>query len=166
MPGGIAVVEASNADEAVSFGLELSTDFQATEDLRVFGGLGLQNTEITDFSDSADPNIEGNEFARAPHVTLSAGADYEVIDNLTLGGRLRYVGRYFSDVDNTRQFEAGDYVVADFQLSYAYENFEAYAFVNNAFDEFYLIEERDTNAGRAAIAGAPREYGVGLRVSF
>ena len=165
-PGGIAVVEASNADEAVSFGLELSTDFQATEDLRVFGGLGLQNTEITDFSDSADPNIEGNEFARAPHVTLSAGADYEVIDNLTLGGRLRYVGRYFSDVDNTRQFEAGDYVVADFQLSYAYENFEAYAFVNNAFDEFYLIEERDTNAGRAAIAGAPREYGVGLRVSF
>ena len=161
-PGGAAVIQASNADQAISYGLELSVDAQATDDLRVFGGLGLLDTEITDFSDSEDPNIEGNQFERAPHVTFSVGADYEVIDNLTLGSRLRYVSSYFSDVNNDRDLKAGDYVVADFQLSYAYENLEAFAFVNNAFDEFYKISDFDDRA----IVGTPREYGVGLRVSF
>ena len=165
-PGGIAVIEASNADQAISYGLEFSADAQATDDLRIFGGLGLLDTEITDFSDSEDPTIEGNQFERAPHVTFSVGADYEVIDNLTLGSRLRYVSSYFSDVNNDRDLKAGDYVVADFQLSYAYENVEAYAFVNNAFDEFYVINELQTNAGRNAVVGAPRVYGVGLRIAF
>ena len=163
---GDRIVEASNADKAVSYGLELTTDFQATDSFRVFAGLGLLDTEIADFSESEDPDIEGNQFERAPHVTFSIGADYELIDNLTLGGRLRYVGSYFSDADNTQDLEAGDYVVADFQLSYAYENLEAYAFVNNAFDEFYVITERQVGPGRSAIVGTPREYGVGLRISF
>ena len=163
---GDRIVEASNADKAVSYGLELTTDFQATDSFRVFAGLGLLDTEIADFSESEDPDIEGNQFERAPHVTFSIGADYELIDNLTLGGRLRYVGSYFSDADNTQDLEAGDYVVADFQLSYAYENLEAYAFVNNAFDEFYVITEREVGPGRTAIVGTPREYGVGLRISF
>ena len=165
-PGGDRIVEASNADKAVSYGLELTTDFQATDSFHVFAGLGLLDTEIADFSESEDPDIEGNQFERAPHVTFSIGADYELIDNLTLGGRLRYVGSYFSDADNTQDLEAGDYVVADFQLSYAYENLEAYAFVNNAFDEFYVITERQVGPGRSAIVGTPREYGVGLRISF
>lgn len=161
-PAGAPEFEIGNADRAISYGLELSADFQATEDLRVFGGLGLLDTEITDFPDSADPSIEGNQFGRAPHVTVSGGVSYEVIDDLTLGSRLRYVGRYFSDDENTRNQKAGDYVVADFQISYAYEAFEAYAFVNNAFDEFYRI----IDFGNQAIVGPPREYGVGLRVSF
>ncbi|WP_422367404.1 TonB-dependent receptor domain-containing protein [Pelagibius sp.] len=166
-PVGIAVTEAANADEAVSYGLELSADFQVTDSLRIVGGLGLLNTEITDFSASADPNLEGNQFSLAPNVNVSLGADYEVIDNLTIGGRLRYVGEYFSGVDNDREFLAGDYTVVDLQVSYAYENFEAYAFVNNAFDEFYVIEQFEGGAlGRGGFVGTPREVGVGLRVSF
>ena len=161
-PGGNPEFEIGNADRAISYGLELGADFQATEDLRVFGGLGLLDTEIANFPASADPNIEGNQFARAPHVTASGGASYELIDNLTLGGRVRYVSSYFSDDNNTQGQKAGDYIVADFQLSYVYEAVEAYAFVNNAFDEFYLIND----VGTLAIVGTPREYGVGLRVSF
>ncbi len=161
-PIGNPEFEVGNADRATSYGLELSADLQATDDLRIFGGLGLLDTEIVNFPDSADPNIEGNQFARAPHVTASGGASYEVIDNLTLGGRVRYVSSYFSDDNNTQGQKAGDYIVADFQLSYVYEAVEAYAFVNNAFDEFYLIND----VGTLAIVGTPREYGVGLRVSF
>ena len=161
-PSGVPEFEIGNADRAISYGLELSADFQATDDLRIFGGLGLLDTEITDFPDSADPGIEGNQFGRAPHATVSGGVNYEVIDNLTLGSRLRYVSSYFSDDENTRDEKAGDYFVADFQISYAYEAVEAYAFVNNAFDEFYVISD----FGDSAIVGPPREYGVGLRVSF
>ncbi|MEM9684199.1 MAG: TonB-dependent receptor, partial [Pseudomonadota bacterium] len=104
----------------------------------------------------------GNQFVRAPNVTLSLGADYEVIEDLTLGSRVRYVGSYFSNVDNAQDRKAGDYLVADFQISYAYENVEAFAFVNNAFDKFYLIRDLGTNA----YVGTPREYGGGLRISF
>lgn len=161
-PTGNPEFEIGNAERAISYGLELGANLQATDDLRVFGGLGLLNTEITDFPASADPNIEGNQFARAPHVTLSVGADYEVIDNLTLGGRLRYVSSYFSDDDNVSDRKAGDYVVADFQMRYALDNAEIYGFVNNAFDEFYVVTDAET----LGIVGAPREYGVGLRVFF
>ena len=51
-PGGDRIVEASNADKAVSYGLELTTDFQATDSFHVFAGLGLLDTEIADFSES------------------------------------------------------------------------------------------------------------------
>ena len=70
---------------------------------------------------------------------MSAGADYEIVEDLILGGQ-----------------------VTDFQLSYADEDFEAYAYVNNAFDAFYTLSENPLGG----IVGTPREFGVGLRVRF
>ncbi len=152
--------EIDNVDKVRSYGTEVSADFLASKQLRFFGGLGLLNTEIVDFSSSSDPNVEGNQLAFAPNVTFSAGVDYEVIKDLTLGARVRYSDSYFTDDSN--DFESDAYVVTDLQVSYRLENLEAFAFVNNVFDEFYVLN----NFGTGATVGAPRVFGAGMKVSF
>lgn len=161
-PLGDPEFQIDNADRARSYGLELNVDIEVAEELSAFVGLGLLGTEIVEFPASADPGVEGTEFARAPNVTLSAGADYELLDGLSLGTRVRYSDGYFSDAGNTDAFAIDSYVVADFHLSYQYRNVEAFAFVNNAFDNFYLL----TRLENSAVVGTPREFGAGLRVAF
>jgi outer membrane receptor protein involved in Fe transport len=149
-----------NADEARTYGLELDAAYQVNDRLRVFGALGLLQTELVEFSASADPNEEGREFAFAPPVTASVGLDYEIIDNLRIGGRARYSAEYFSD--NSEGFEIDAYSVLDLQASYTFDNVEIYGYVNNVTDEFYMLQESAT----VGIPGAPRQFGLGMRVAY
>jgi iron complex outermembrane recepter protein len=160
-PTGEPEFEIDNADKARSYGLELDAELLATDRLRLTGSLGLLDTELVKFSASADEDVEGTEFARAPDVTATAGAAYEILDGLTLAGQVRYSDGYFSDDDNVEEFETDSYVVADFRLSYEFRGVEAFAFVDNAFDEFYVLSDFGS-----ATVGQPREFGAGLRLRF
>jgi len=159
---GSAVYGIANAEEAVSYGLELSADYLPTEKLHIYSGLGLLQTEIKKFDDAGGIDAEGASFMRSPSITLSLGADYELIKNLTIGGRARYVGEYKSE-DTNDSLSAGDYAVVDLQASYDYDPFTVYGYVNNVFDSFYTISE--LTVGRA-IVGNPRKFGVGIKYSF
>lgn len=160
--GTTVVYAVGNADKAHSYGLELSADYLATDSLRLFAGLGLLNTKIDKFSGTGGSDLEGAPFMRSPSITASAGADYEILKGLRLGGRARYVGRYNSE-DSTNSIVAGDYVVCDAQASYDVGPFTVYGYVNNVFDEFYTVSELRINR---AIVGNPREFGLGLKYSF
>lgn len=163
--GGNVLTEISNADRARSYGLELSARYQPFEELDLFGSIGLLDTKITEFSSSIDPFVVGNQFPRAPHATLTFGANYEVIDNLTLGTRARFSSGYFSDFDNSDTLSIGSNAFVDFSLTYAYENVEAYAYVDNAFNNDDAISQVNFGAILATIQ-TPREFGAGLRVRF
>jgi iron complex outermembrane recepter protein len=161
-PAGNLEFEIDNADKARSYGLELDAELLATERLRLHGALGLLDTEITKFSASADEDVEGSEFALAPDVTATAGAAFELLDGLTVAGQVRYSDGYFSDDENIEDFEVDSYVVADARVSYRFRGVEAFAFVDNIFDEFYVLSD----FGTGATVGPPREFGVGLRLRF
>ena len=83
-PTGEPEFEIDNADKARSYGLEVTGEFVATDRLRLLGGLGLLETEIMKFSAAADQEVEGTEFARAPNVTATGGAEYEILEGLVL----------------------------------------------------------------------------------
>ncbi|WP_196772829.1 TonB-dependent receptor domain-containing protein [Pseudodesulfovibrio alkaliphilus] len=159
---GSVIYGIANAEEAHSYGLELSADYLATDSLRLFGGLGLLKTKIDKFTKAGGINAEGASFMRSPDITLSLGADYEIIDGLRLGGRARYVGKYKSE-DTRDSLSAGDYTVVDLQASYNLASFTLYGYVNNVFDKFYTVSE--LQIGRA-IVGNPREFGVGVKYEF
>lgn len=160
--GTSVVYGIANADEAVSYGLELSADYLATEQLRLHAGLGLLHTEIEKFDDANGLDVEGAAFMRSPEVTASLGADYTILEALTLGGRIRYVGEYKSE-DTNDSIKAGDYFVCDVTASYDLDPFAVYGYVNNVFDEFYTVSE--LSIGRA-IVGDRREAGFGVKYSF
>lgn len=162
MMGTTEVYGIANADDAESYGLEVSAEYLVTEALHVTAGLGLLHTEIKKFEDAGGIDAEGAAFMRSPDLTLSLGADYEIMQGLKIGGRARYVGEYKSE-DTNDGISAGDYTVFDLQSSYEFDGFTVYAFVNNVFDEGYRISEL---ASGRAIIGNPREFGVGIKYAF
>ncbi|MFM9745263.1 TonB-dependent receptor domain-containing protein, partial [Streptomyces brasiliscabiei] len=55
-----------NADEATSYGVELNAAYSANEQLSLYGGLGLLETDISEFNDYRGESFIGNEFSKAP----------------------------------------------------------------------------------------------------
>jgi outer membrane receptor protein involved in Fe transport len=150
-----------NAERAYSVGAELSLRAQASARLQILAGLGLLHTEIEEFSTSR-ATAEGREFAKAPKVTASLGFDWTIIEGLHLNPIARYVGSYFSDDFNTPATKVDDRVICDMQLSYRYRSHEVFAYANNLFDQFYVVQD----FGGLADVGNPREFGMGVKLAF
>ena len=81
-------------EELAIQGVELDISAQVTEDILVFGGLGLLDTEIKENRNR--PNTVGNNAPQTPDKTFTLGAswDYSVTDNVVMNTRLdwQYVG--------------------------------------------------------------------------
>ena len=149
-----------NAESARSYGLEFFADYRPNDRLQLNGGFGLLNTEIRQF-DAALSSITGNDFAFAPDFTASFGIDYEVVDNLTIGGQVRFNSGYFSDDANTPSLEVDSFTIVDLRASYALDNGgEIYAFVNNLTDQ---VVATNIIPGTNVVASTttPREIGIG-----
>lgn len=157
-----------NVDKARSYGLEVSADWHATHALRLFAGIGLLATKFTSSSDSA---VVGKAFARAPDFTMNLGTDYQLTDELKIGGQVRHSSRYYSEDDNNPDYKVGGYTVADIKMSYRYRDAEIYGYINNVFGKHYLLSKGTLFDGisaypPAASVGRPREIGVGVSVQF
>lgn len=159
-----------NAEHAKSYGLELSADYKATETLRLRGGLGLLNTEVSEFT-AATTDILGKDFARSPHQTLSFGVDWTPLETVTVGLNVRRSGSYFSDDTNSATTKVDGYTLADLRVSYSpREGVELYGYANNLFDERVPVSKMLSRSAGGAVMNAamtePREVGVGLRMKF
>ncbi|WP_343565079.1 TonB-dependent receptor [Kiloniella sp. b19] len=168
-----------NADEAETYGAEISADFQAMETLRLRGSLGLLHTEITGFSAEAaaiaGSDFEGNEFASAPSVTARIGADWNVVPDWTLSGEVVHVGSNNSRSNNADEYKVGSYTVANARVLYDLaDNFQFFGYVDNVFDDRSPIQKRhDRSRSAGPVLGPivanvvkPREIGVGMKVNF
>ena len=154
-----------NAEEARTYGLEVSVDYQVTDRLRVFGGVGLLETEFVEFTDAAE-DFSGNAFESAPNYSLSGGFKWEAIDGLTLGGRVRHTDGVFSDDENTGALKTDPVTLVDLDL--AFEPIEAvtlFGYVNNVLDEVEPLRLFDSEPVTAKTT-RPREFGIGVRLSF
>lgn len=168
LPESIGQSLTVNAESAKSYGLELGMDWQARDDLRLRGGLGLLHTEIGTFS-SAQANLGGKEFARAPRSTLSLAADWDITPQLRLTGDIRHSDGYFSDDENTDAYQIDAYTVANTRLTYTAANgLELYGYVTNIFDERAPLNKM-INRSAGGIEAAmlePRAFGIGLTHRF
>ena len=164
--GLFSVTMIDNAEDARSFGAELSMEYRHSKMFSIYGSLGLLRTEIEEFSDSTAV-VAGNEFQRAPSFNASLGAVFRPIEGLSVTVNGRYSDSYYSDDANTSINEVDAFFVADARVSYSYRNVEAFAYATNLFDNFYELEKRQHGTGTAfSIVGDPREVGVGLKVRF
>ncbi|KJZ18612.1 TonB-dependent receptor [Loktanella sp. S4079] len=157
-----------NAEAAHSYGLELGFDFEPSDVLRVKGNLGLLETETEEFT-NASVDYSGNSFGNAPSSTFSLSADWQVVPDITLSGRIRHTGSYYSDDENTEAAKIDAYTVADTRVVFTpRDNVELYGYVNNVFGEDAVTSMRfsRTLAEYEATMVQPREIGLGVQVTF
>ncbi|MEM7237815.1 MAG: TonB-dependent receptor, partial [Pseudomonadota bacterium] len=88
-----------NAGESRQIGGELELRARPTDNLELFGAVGVANTEFTDFVDNG-VDFGGNEFPRAPEVTGAFGASYFFDRGFEIHGDASFTGGSFNDIQN------------------------------------------------------------------
>lgn len=161
LPSGDIETEIAQAEDARSYGAEIQASYRASDALTIDLGLGLLATQIRRVT--GEPQIEGNDFERAPGATATLAVRWEPVDNLTLSAQGRYVDDYFSDDADTPEFRVGSYFLANAQVAYEWRGVRLFAYATNIFDEFVIVQQFDTETGNV---NDPREYGLGLEFRF
>lgn len=151
---GISGYKITNVGQAHTMGLEVELAHWLTDSLEVRPALGLLKTEV-----DQDDNFKGNELSNAPELNASLGLTQYVGENLTLGLDATYVSEYYSDLENTSDYKAGNYTLLDTSIDYTVGDLLISGYITNLTDEdvVYLI-----NGGYRASVGQSRTIGVNL----
>lgn len=153
-----------NADSASAYGAEIEIRFLATEYLSLLIGLGILETEIDRFDDPTGTNLVGNEFARAPALTATAGVEWQPLERLFLSVQARYSSSYFSEDFNIADRKVDSYLVADARAGLNLTpSIELFGYITNLTDELGPIGFLSTTT---AYLNRPREFGVGVSFNF
>lgn len=160
-----------NAAKGTNFGIEADASWQLTNDWRLFGSLGLLETEFDDFVTS-ERNLNGREQAHAPGYQFALGAEYRH----TTGwfGRLDVTGKdefFFSDShDQLSQ----SYELVNLRLGYEGQQWSASVWGRNLTDEnyatrgfFFGLDPRIGFADALYVQrGDPSQVGATLSMEF
>lgn len=144
-------------------GLEFEVSGQISEDLDIYGGFALMESEITD---TLDLTTRNNEFYNVPNVQVGARLRYDtsrwLIKGLSIGFGAIYVGDRAGDALNS--FTLPDYWRFDAGLYYTWRNWNFKFTCENVGNERYFLASQ----GFADIIqpGAPRFYTFGAEVKF
>lgn len=166
-PGGFTDTIITNTPESRSIGAEIGLEYYPSPRFDAYADVGLLDTEI---ERSGDARLEGNELARSPNFTASAGINLRPLSSVRLGLDARYVGEYFSTDINNPLAEAGDYFLANVSANWQpTEHWRVFAAVTNLFDsdaEQRLFSFPATAPPSLANVVEPRVIWVGMEVGL
>lgn len=162
-----------NADAEI-YGAEFELQASPTEGLDFQIGMSLLDATAKDIPNRSSPGVQDRTPVAAPEVTLNALARYEWP---ALGGRLavqawgNYQSETYYDILNHPVSREDGYTVVNFRGSYfsGDDNWEIYAFVNNAFEEEYKTYTFDFTIPfgfNQQAFGQPRWWGLGFRYGW
>lgn len=161
-----------NAAAGVNYGLEISADWLASDFLRLYGSLGLLETEYRNFINSAGEDLDGREQAHAPNYQYTLGADFLLAPTLALNLNLQ--GRdafYFSDSHDAR---SQPYALVDASLDYQLDEWRFTLWGRNLANEEYQVRgfyfgndpRKDFADEVYTQLGEPRRYGLTVDYTF
>jgi len=166
-PGNRFSVQVVNLPASKTYGAELEGQAQFSDQLRLFGSLGLLETEITE-SIATNPALVGNRIGKDPDVTASAGFVWTpaFVQGVTFDGKVTYVSEFFNDFNNDPLTEAGGYALVDLGLTYRVDGIEARAYVNNVGDETGVTSRVISAPFSFAEITPPRTFGLSFKAEF
>jgi len=145
----------TNVDSSYTYGLDLEGTFWATNDLMLRGSAGLLDSKVDE-----NENTAGDELPYAPHTNLSLGFTQYLNDNLSFSADTKYVGEYYSDLDNDSDYTAGDYITADAHLSYTWGDLTIDSYIKNLANADVILL-KSSSPERASV-GQTRTYGLNV----
>ncbi len=168
----IATVEGAlfittNAGDSKINGLELEVTLAATENLTVFGNLGLMDGKYTRLSMGGMLAGIGPEPTRTPNSTAMIGAEY-VVPQSILNGEVFFAGQatrwadYYMGNDNAPETKIEAHTLANAQAGWRNDNWEAVIECKNCFDEEWF----GTNLFNVLYTADPVRWGLRVKRSF
>jgi len=193
-----------NASESSLYGGELELSYAPVDSLTLFGSIGVLSTNYDEFAFKNDysfaaeigipPNaeFEGYEFPESPELNFSLGFDWKHESGIFVSTDATYTSSYFSpvlfapassgiggvsvQVPQNDAVEIDPFVTVNVAAGFEYKDWKLTFFVNNLFDEQYVIGKTPGVMPSAngpiftdnflATAGAPRTYGATVNLSF
>lgn len=156
---GTAVMD--NADKAITYGAEFNLNWQATDDLNVFAGVGLLRTKIQEYT--ANSSYENHKLSRSPDFTLNAGGHYQLPAGFEIGANINYIDSYYSSVSNSSDSKISGYSQANAYIAYNFKHGRVTLYTENAFDSHNKIKIID---GGYTTYQQPRLIGLSAEVRF
>ena len=122
-------------------GIELSSNYQALENLSLFANYTYNDATLGKDSTSAT-NYDGNDIPAVPQQTANLGFSWDINEsfNLNLAGKWADSYYDYGDYANSRQKNDG-YIVVDTKITYNWEWLTIYGGCNNLFDHKYNESE-------------------------
>ncbi|MDZ7627905.1 MAG: TonB-dependent receptor [Parvularculaceae bacterium] len=190
-PGVPPTFPTVNGGSADALGAELGLSARPVEGLDLFLTYGYNRARFDETDADGNPQLfGGNQFRLAPDHSLSAGFNYEKqtsVGAFFLTPSFTWRSRVFFENENDGAIAVFDPVTlatvftvpAVAQEAYGLFNvraglriddrFEVYGYAENLLDKEYIIDAGNTGGGFGIptfIAGAPRFWGGGFRVTF
>lgn len=170
----LATFDVINAGNAVSKGLELSANYQATSSWTVFGSAGLQTARFLSGSMDSGAKIGGSKVPYTPNYNAAVGSQYnwELSQGWTLYARgdVQFLGGFVYDSSNAAGQNA--YTLANFRVGIRRQSWYSEFFLNNAFNTRYVPiaipypNPASAPSGYLGESGAPMTFGVRAGIKF
>ncbi len=158
-PDGCGLAFNANAGDARSEGVEIQTNFYATEKVRLdLGSSWIKAELIKDAPGLVPPAFKGDRLPGSPKFNANFGVQYEfAIAGYPAFVRADsiYVGTFFGDFQESLQTESGGYVKVDASARVAIKNLDIDLFVRN-------LTNRDDFSFRG-VSNLGQFYGYRLR---
>ncbi|MEM1114227.1 MAG: TonB-dependent receptor [Pseudomonadota bacterium] len=155
-----------NAGAAESYGAEFEITAFPVENLTLDLGLGLLSTEYTDFDNTPDGDLTGNELPFAPEVSFSLVADYRLPVGNEYDAFFRGEYNYRSDQEgrnNNNDIERQPgYDLLNLRTGLDSGRYTLTLYAENVLDEEYFTNRRPgiPPAPNTVVPGQPRSYGI------
>lgn len=172
--GGGAVLT-TNAAKAEVKGIDLDAAWRVTSGLTLSGGLGIVDSEYTDFPDATytppSPldgpqtiiDATGNNLIYAPKVSGNIALDYAIptdIGTFNLNGTIAYRDKVYVSAAN--RLAIPSYTVANASIGWTSddEHFGVRLWARNLFDKDYYLNRTEQSLGDIQYLAPPRTVGV------
>ena len=181
--------ETQNAGASEVMGLEIETQYEATDNLDVYGSIGIAESEFTDFCatvsivntdglDTCEVNgatgfdFAGNTFINAPDLTLAGGFTWQK-DNWIVNGNANFASASFSQLARPQEQKTIDErTLVNFRAGWRNDNFGIYLTGDNVFDEEYVTSlftfdpANNFTDPQFARFGRPQTFALQLEATF
>jgi outer membrane receptor protein involved in Fe transport len=161
-----------NAAEGRNAGIELEGTWYVTDQLQLFGSVGLLDTELEDYTNGNGDNLDGREQAQAPEYTFYVGAEYQFLSDWFARVELEGKDSYFVSDSHTER--APSYELVNATVGYENERWGVRLWARNLTDEEYVVrgfffgnDPRDGYTARGFNQlGEPRRVGLTASINF
>lgn len=163
-PGAIYDTQVMNAGKSRLYGFEVEMRGIATKAMQFYAGIGYSNARFLDFPVTAGAltaSIQGNEFPRAPHWTVSGGTTFVHPSGAFLNLNASYRSGYFQSATDQNVRDISGRTLFNTKLGWQGRRFGAFLAANNIFnaqkpDQFFI----DVDGRRRGTINDPRKFAL------
>jgi outer membrane receptor protein involved in Fe transport len=169
-PGSAFDTQTINAGRSRLYGAELELQGRPSRTIRLSAGAGYSNTRFDKFDisvGSASGAAVGNEFANAPHWTLSGSATWQHPNGLLFNVNGNYRSAFYQDTVVQTVRDIGSLTLVNAKVGWQGEHFGAFVTVRNLFDAQKPTQSfLDLDGHLRGVMSDPRTIGISFEGRF